>query len=216
MTYLPQSGVINDQWGETWLSNQGLLPSVPFRNDLNDFPAADLSETESCVVTRLRSRMQFAGSADFATAVQSWDYGSLKNKALILVGAITSASYNGGVYIMKELHTDNRLKKGYQFRYEENTNQWQLFRHDTESSATSLGTVPLYRGFQDTTMGMAMHVNGTTGLITCLVKFGGEQWWPIFEVTESTYTTFRYAGVTTVSNAKKTFASLPLVIRVGD
>lgn len=216
MTYLPQSGVVNDQWGETWLQGQNLLPSIVFKNELNNFPAADLSYLDLCAVTRLRSRMQFAGSADFATAAQSWDYGSLKNNALIAIGEITGASYNNGVYIMKELHTDNRCKTGYLFRYEENANQWQVFRHDDFNSATSLGTLLLYRGSQDTTMGMAMHVNGTTGLITCLVKFGSEQWWPIFEVTDSTYTTFRYAGVVTVSNAKKTFASLPLVIRVGD
>ena len=76
------------------------------------------------------------------------------------------------------------------------------------------GTIADWKLAAEATVGMAMYYDAATDLLKCFIRYGSEAWIPVFELTDSSFSNFRYYGIFISGNGagNVAWATCPLAL----
>lgn len=175
---------------KSFFRNQGLLPANVIREDLDDLDTFDSVSAGS--VSYLMSR----GKLTNVEGYLGYDLGAEYDKILFVFGMVKTFTQNGGIWFA------DTLAAGV-------PQDGAMFMNESNSARTSLYTLPAFASIvQDTAVYtpagagghypmMALYLDLAAHRAVAFYRFGGEMWWPVFDVTDAvniTLTQARYIG----------------------
>lgn len=184
---------------KSFFSAQGLLPTGIIREDLFTFPAPDWSNLASGTLVRSMSRGRFTASGNPANL--GWNLGGTKSKVLFILGGMRAISgFSIGIAVGTAANPASaNLPQGYAGAFDFNSSRVDIFKGDGAGTNTFLppaeSTINPINTSQAGNLAMAIYVDGGSGRIVLFVKFGGEQWFPVVDITDGTYASFQTVAI---------------------
>lgn len=175
--------------------SQGFLPSNVIREDLYTWPAADFSNLNSGTLSRSMSRAKFTPFSHPANF--GWSLGGTYSKVLVVLGGLRVGSYAGGILICDTLPAAPNPADGYLFQNWVGTSM-NIWKSNGGGSYTQLGSETMLYGSGNTyapSVGLAAYVDGTAHRLILWSRTGSEAWTPVVDISDSTLSTFKYAGI---------------------
>jgi hypothetical protein len=181
--------------GKKFFKANGILPAVPVREDLHIFPAPDFTNLNGGSMSRSE------GVADYTVGNPGnfgWDMGSLKSEVLIIASQRTRQT-SMGLFLSSALPSAGDPPNGsYIFIFGQSGSGGVEIYKRASGSYTSLGGNTKYvQDFSNSqgVPGVAFYYKDSSDVLKVFIRFGNEDWGKAFEITDSSFTTMRYAGI---------------------
>ena len=191
----------SDPLGLDFFAHNDLLPSTTYKEELLDWPAPDYQNLASGTLSRVMSRARFLQSGNPGNF--GYDTGALRDEILAIaffrgvafnIGwsfsnvAVAAAQEPDGSYLFVTEPSISRMTV-----YKKAAGAFTVIASESTLFQTSGATIP--------TIGIAAYYKDTGNLLKLFVKFGHEQWFPVIELTDASFTTMRYVTVRISGNA---------------
>jgi len=180
--------------GKKFFKKQGLLPAVPFKEELYDYPAPDFQNLGGGTLTRNRALGEYTigHPGNFG-----WDLGGLKSKVLFIVSQRVRQT-GAGVFISNTLPSTHDLPDGSYYAFMGQGGASATIAKRATGAYTTLATNGDIRqdfGQGQSTWSLAFYYDDATDALIFFMKTGAEQWFKVLEITDTTFTTMRYFGI---------------------
>lgn len=189
--------------GKRFFIRQGLMPgqSSPrlgfIREDIDNFPAPDFTNFNGGSLARSMSLGKFTPSGNPANF--GWGLGASYSKVLMILGMtrMLSAFYVGISIGTAAAHATTGRQRGYHAGWEPNSVSSRLYKSDGVGGDNPLASDPTFLppGATSPPASIALYVDGSIGRVIMFTRWGAEQWWPILDVTDGTYSAFQSVSI---------------------
>jgi len=118
---------------------------------------------------------------------------------LVIVGGIRPISYDVGILICNTLPSAPDPADGYLLQNEPGTSTIRIYKSNGAGSYTMLAsdsTIFSDSQYYDPSCALAAYVDGTANRVVLWSRMGSEAWMTIHDITDSSLTSFKYAGIT--------------------
>jgi hypothetical protein len=182
---------------KSFFTHNSLLPATVTHEETNDFPVADFSNIGGGAFVRSMSRGRLAPAGAGPLNI-GWDMGAAKNTVLLTTMMRVGTVSGNGLFICSTLPSTGEIPDGsFLLFVDGNGAQYQLYKRASgtfTALATEAGIGPPI-GPQGASIEVGMYYDNSTHRLIAFVRQGPEQWFPIMDITDSSFTTMRYAGV---------------------
>ncbi len=181
---------------KSYFDDQGLLPSTTIKEMLKSFDTFD-GVSGSGAFSYLSSRAKETANAE---TYARFNLGASYTKILLIVGLLKQASTNYGLWIANTL-SSSVPTDGNMFMNETNSARFAHYKLNGFSNSTTDATEVTGTGTFSTVFPMmAMHLDLAAGTrrFRAYLRWAGEMWWPIFDISDNTaiaITAAQYAGI---------------------
>lgn len=179
---------------KSFFSAQSLLPANTIREDLHTYAAPDFTNYNGGTAVRSMSRMRFA-AANNAVANWGWDMGALKSTVLFAVGMARVRNSDLGLFMCDSLPNAAEPPNN-SYLLDCTASGFQIYKR-SGAAWTSLGAESSV-GVQDTayacSSALALYYDDASNRLVGFVRMGSENWFPLIDITDSSFTTMRYVG----------------------
>jgi len=183
---------------KSFFKAQSLMPSTVIKEALYTWPAADFANLNGGSLSLSMSRVKVSPSTNPANF--GWNLGATYSKVLVIVGGLRPMAYDAGIIIGNTVPTAPNLPDGYLLQNETPpTSEMAIYKANGGGSYTKLAsdsTVYSAGIYSSPTCGLAAYVDGTAHRLCLWSRMGSETWMLIHDITDSTLSTFKYAGIT--------------------
>src|SRR5579862_881652 len=185
---------------KSFFSAQSLLPSNVIKESLYSWPPIDFSNLEFGTFAQVGSRVKFTPSGP--TANFGWSLGGTYSKVLMILGGVRPRNYSASIFICNTLPVVGDLSDGYSFTNEPSNSAMKIYKANGGGSYTQLASeiyVFTSVGYDVHSCALAAYVDGTANRLVMCSRMGPEVWMTLHDITDTTLTTFKYAGIS-ISN----------------
>lgn len=180
----------------SFFSDQGLLPSKVVKESLYEWPSADFSNVGASTLQTLGSRVRITPSG---TALNfGWNLGGAYSKVLMIVGGLRPRWWHSGIFMCHGTPTSTQLNDGYQFQ-NDTLQGMRIYKSNGGGTYTELAredSVVTEDADFAATCSLAAYVDAATDRLVMWTRIGAEVWMTVNDSTDSSFSSFRYAGIT--------------------
>lgn len=178
-----------------FFSAQSLLPANIIREDLTSWPATSFQNLNggSYAANQARTKLTVSG----ATSNFGWDMGAEYTSVLFIVGLNRPSNYNTSIFLTDTVPGSDIADGSYLFVSSIASGNFSLAKRSggVISTLASEGAVGPGNSTNGPNWGLAIYYNATTDRLIGFVRVGSETWWPVLDITDSSFSQFRYVGV---------------------
>ncbi len=178
-----------------FFDQQGLLPPTTLIEELYDYPARDFSNLNGGTLAINMSRGKFTPAVN-SVANWGWDIGSLKGTILCLIGMARVRNSDLGIFIGSAAPGATEIADG-SYLADFAAGGISIYKY-TGGTFTQLGTDASI-GPPDTTgspsFALGFYYDDATNRLIAFARVGSECWFPVVDLTDSSFTTMRYVGI---------------------
>lgn len=182
--------------GKTFFSTNSLLPATTYQEQLYTMPAPDFSNLNSGTLTRTMGQIEYLTSG---TNVHNfgWDTGAARTKLLFIMSSVKTRN-NG----LQMFFCDSAPGVGeppntlYMFNLDINGSQLQIQKR-AGGAYTTLVTYNKFLindAYASAGVDMAFYYDDSANSLRGFLRYGLAMWFQVITVTDSSFTTMRYAG----------------------
>jgi len=198
---------------KSFFSGQGFLPSTVIKETLFSWPTADFSNPNGATLALAMSRVKYTPGTNPANF--GWSLGGTYSKALVIVGGMRPRQWNQGIFLSNSLPVAPDLPDGYLFNNEPVTPAMRIYKVNGGGSYTSIASdATIYSDDQYSipSCALAAYVDGSAHRLMMWSRMGPETWMLIHDITDSTFTSFKYAGIYFGTFGSSQWSVCPLAI----
>ncbi len=195
---------------KSYFTTHSLMPATTYKEELYAYPARDFSNLNGGSLTVNRNRAKFISSgANIAN--WGWDVGGLKTKMLWFTRAQVAVGSDFSIFIADTTPSASEVANG-TYMWNITTSTSTMYKR-AAGSFTSLGAdttagIPLGAGGME--IGVGIYYDDTSGTLIGFLQKGHSAPVPVIDITDSTFTTMRYAGIRTGGVSTTYWANTPV------
>jgi hypothetical protein len=183
---------------KSFFTAYGIMPANTFHEDLFAYPAPDFSNLNGGSLVQSASLQTFNGVGSPA----NWGYDLLasKSKILAICGMSRQIGPTGtGIFLSNTLAGTPTTPDGYLMWFDAIVPIFQLYKivAGVLSSLASYSVVAPPNTSTSPSVAIAFYYDDATDKLIAFARFGSECWFPIINITDATFTVFRYVGIRT-------------------
>lgn len=178
---------------KSFFTANNLMPSTTFKEELNTFPTPDFQNLNggTFAISMSRAKMVVSGNpANFG-----WDLGAAKSTILQIGVGMRPRGFGMGFFLSSTLPNAGEIpNNSYVWVWEVNVARAAIYKITAGPTYTLLGSESGVDASLVANSGMAAYYDDATNRLIFLARGGSEQWFPVVDITDTSFTTFRYCG----------------------
>jgi len=190
---------------------QSLMPANVIREDLTTWPSTSFQNLNSGTYSSKHARVKFTSSGSPANF--GWDMGAEYTSVLYVLGLHRPHLNNVGIFITDTLPNASEIPDG-SYLFVADTQHAKLsMRKKSAGTITTLGdqlSAYAAQSYSNPNWALALYYNSTSQRLVGFIRVGPEVWWPVIDLTDASFTKFRYVGIRDEGAAIVTWYGCPM------